>query len=103
MFPRPPPVPGHPENLAFYAVFHTCNTGTPSDGCSLDDDGVENPLGAAFGTLQDSFVTLLTSTLGGPDFGRAGSDFDCRCNLPEGAVNAGIFLMVVSESYRLAI
>ena len=85
--------------LAFHAMFHTCSTGTPSDSCSYVDDGVENPLGIAFGTLQDSFVTLFTSTLGGPDFGlfeSAGSG--CGCNLPEGAVNAGIFLMVVSGS-----
>lgn len=82
--------------LTFHAVFHSCGTGISSDSCSLDNDGVENSLGAAFGTFQDSFITVFTSALGGPDFGlfdTAGGD--CRCNLPETAVNAGKFLMVM--------
>ncbi|CAM9693566.1 unnamed protein product, partial [Ectocarpus sp. 12 AP-2014] len=47
-------------------------------------------------TFGDSFVTVFTYALGGPDFEAfqlAGGD--CRCDLPEGARNAGIFLLVV--------
>lgn len=87
--------------LAFHAVFHSCSTGASSAGCTVDD---ENTLGAAFGTFKDSSVTVFTSTLGGPDFGLFDSAAsDCRCNLPEGAVYAGIFLMVVSEQRRVTI
>ncbi|CAM9177459.1 unnamed protein product [Ectocarpus sp. 12 AP-2014] len=84
--------------LAFHAAFHTCRNGTLSADCTLDDDAVENPLGAAFGTFQDSIVTTFTSTLGGPDFGRFdAASSGCGCNLPDGAEYAGIFLMAVSE------
>lgn len=84
--------------LAFHAVFHTCST--PHDlECPTEGDE-DFPLGDAFGTFGDSFVTVFASALGGPDFDlfeEAGRD--CRCNLPDGARNAGIFLMVVSVSF----
>lgn len=85
--------------LAFHAVFHTCNTSAAEPGCDLDEDVVSNPLGEAFGTFGASFVTVFSSALGGPNFDPfdvGGSD--CRCDLPEGAVRAGIFLMVVRAS-----
>ncbi|CBN74318.1 Ankyrin Repeat Transient Receptor Potential Channel [Ectocarpus siliculosus] len=80
--------------LAFHAVFHTCGEYSEPQ-CTLDDDDAF-PLRDAFGTFGDSFVTVFTYALGGPDFEAfqlAGSD--CRCDLPEGARNAGIFLLVV--------
>lgn len=81
--------------LAFHAVFHTCST--PVNLKCETEDFEDFPLGKAFGTFGHSFVTVLSSALGGPDFDlfeEAGRD--CRCNLPEGARNAGIFLMVVN-------
>ncbi|CAB1107646.1 unnamed protein product [Ectocarpus sp. CCAP 1310/34] len=64
--------------LAFHAVFHTCGEHIEPQ-CTFDDDDAF-PIRDAFGTFGDSFVTVFT---------------DCRCNLPEGARNAGIFLLVV--------
>ncbi|CAM9206508.1 unnamed protein product [Ectocarpus fasciculatus] len=80
--------------LAFHAVFHTCGEYKDPE-CTIDDDA-DFLLRDAFGSFGDSFVTVFTFALGGPDFEAfqlAGSD--CRCDLPEGARNAGIFLLVV--------
>lgn len=77
--------------LAFQAVFHKCDpSGSSPEGLDVC------PLHNAFGSFGDSFVTVFSSALGGPDFeifddGGAG----CSCNLPDGALTAGIFLMVV--------
>ena len=76
--------------LAFHAVFHTCDP--------ISDEFEECALHEAFGSFGDSFVTMFSSALGGPDFDlfdELGSG--CRCNLPDGAQTAGIFLMVVSS------
>ena len=84
--------------LAFHAVFHTCGTYVDPDGCDRGESD-DFPLRDAFGSFGDSFVTVFSSALGGPDFelfDDAGSD--CRCNLPQGARSAGISLMVVSAS-----
>eukprot|EP00752_Nemacystus_decipiens_P011859 g10519.t1 len=81
--------------LAFYAVFHTCGSNIDPE-CDLAE-GEEFLLGDAFGTFSDSFVTVFSSALGGPDFGlfeEAGDDCS-PCHLPKGARNAGRFLMVV--------
>lgn len=91
--------------LAFHAVFHTCDpSATPEDldpSESISQEFEECALNEAFGSFGDSFVTMFSSALGGPDFDL----FDdlgggCRCNLPDGAQTAGIFLMVVSSLLR---
>lgn len=87
--------------LAFHAVFHTCGTSASEPQCTFDEDEIDHLLGDAFGTFGDSFVTVFGAALGGPDleiFNVAGDD--CRCNLPDAAANAGIFMMVVSASVR---
>ncbi|CAM9931417.1 unnamed protein product, partial [Ectocarpus sp. 13 AM-2016] len=80
--------------LAFHAVFHTCGE-YEDPACNTNDDP-DFPLRDAFGTFGRSFVTVFSAALGGPDFElyeAAGSE--CRCKLPDGAREAGIFLMVV--------
>ncbi|CBN74319.1 Transient Receptor Potential Channel. Partial sequence [Ectocarpus siliculosus] len=80
--------------LAFHAVFHTCGE-FEDPTCNTNDDP-DFPLRDAFGTFGRSFVTVFSAALGGPDFElyeAAGSE--CRCKLPDGAQEAGIFLMVV--------
>ncbi|CAM9266991.1 unnamed protein product [Ectocarpus sp. 4 AP-2014] len=80
--------------LAFHAVFHTCGE-FEDPTCNTNDDP-DFPLRDAFGTFGRSFVTVFSAALGGPDFElyeAAGSE--CRCKLPDGAREAGIFLMVV--------
>ncbi|CAM9237184.1 unnamed protein product [Ectocarpus sp. 12 AP-2014] len=80
--------------LAFHAVFHTC--GEYEDPTCNTNDDPEFPLRDAFGTFGRSFVTMFSAALGGPDFElyeAVGSE--CRCKLPDGAREAGIFLMVV--------
>lgn len=72
--------------LAFFAVFRTCRTGPTESGCYLEEDGASNPLGDAFGTFGDSFVTVFSSALGGPDFDQFNSASSGCCNLPEGAM-----------------
>lgn len=84
--------------LAFHALFHTCGTYADTDECSIDD-AADFTLRDAFGSFGKSFVTVFASALGSPDFtifDEAGSD--CRCDLPEGARKAGMFLMVVRRS-----
>lgn len=82
--------------LAFHAVFHTCGT-YDQNQCPGDDD--ENPLSDAFGTFGDAFVTVFASALGGPDFSIFEAEGSyCRCELPDGAKTAGIFLLVVSDT-----
>lgn len=86
--------------LAFHAVFHTC--GSYVDPlCDLGDDE-ELLLHDSFGTFSDSFVTVFSSALGGPDFEifDEASDECNTCDLPNGARNAGRFLMVVSSLLR---
>lgn len=80
--------------LAFHAMFHTCGTS------NCPEEAEESPLGDAFGTFGRSFVTVFSSALGGPDFDVFnGEHSECNCDLPEGAQSAGIFLMVVSQTY----
>lgn len=89
--------------LAFHAVFHKCDPSaiTPdnSDASeSVPQEFEECALHEAFGSFGDSFVTMFSSALGGPEFDLFdGLGSGCRCDLPGGARPAGIFLMVVSD------
>eukprot|EP00903_Cladosiphon_okamuranus_P014653 g13587.t1 len=79
--------------LAFQAVFHTCD---PKANDSIPEGFEYCALHDAFGSFGDSFVTVFSSALGGPDFDLFDDLGDgCRCDLPSGARIAGISLMVV--------
>lgn len=73
----------------------TCGTDAANGGEDCVDDGVIS-LRDAFGSFGDSLLTVFASALGGFDF----TIFDdavedtCRCDLPQGARHAAIFLMV---------